>query len=525
MSTSAEATRPSSLTTNDLGPLPAFLRPFVDWVARLPTTVHIKLLAGFGVIAILMFSMGIVCVGVLNRVNHQVETLTALNEQASQAREMIYDVTAQSHYRAMALITRDDVWLDKIYVAKAQFSDQIAWMRANAIPDRTEFLDQLSVTNNRFSISSDVVTHLYRQGKIDEALALHIDQEHAISHELEDALKIMIADSQALVADETEMFAHNRRFLTIAVAGFSLMSLLGALALGAVLSWSLIRPVRQVDDALESIAHGRFDGRVEVPNRDEFGHLTSNLNRTTEQLAAVYGDLETLNADLQAAVDVKVGELERATRLKRYLSPGLAESIISGERDVTLRPSRKFLTTFFSDVRGFTAAAERMEPEELVDHLNDYLAEMTEIVFRHGGTLDKYVGDALMVFFGDPVPQPDHAERAVRMGLEMRERMLDLHETWLRKYRESFKIGIGISTGWVTVGDIGTAARSDYTVLGNEVNLASRLADRAEAGQILVTERTMLEVEEIVDGKAIDEITLKGISRPIKVYEVLPRTG
>ena len=428
MSTSAEAT-PSSLTTNDLGPLPPFLRPFVDWVARLPTTVHIKLLAGFGVIAILMFSMGIVCVGVLNRVDHQVDTLTALNEQASQARDMIYEVTAQSHYRAMALITRDDIWLDKIYTAKAQFLDQIAWMRANAIPDRTEFLDELSVTNNRFAISSDVVTNLYRQGKIDDALALHIDQEHAISHELEDALKIMIADSQALVVQETEAFAHNRRFLTIAVAGFSLMSLLGALALGAILSWSLIRPVRQVDDALESIAQGEFGGRVEVPNRDEFGHLTSNLNRTTEQLAAVYGDLETLNADLQAAVDVKVGELERATRLKRYLSPGLAESIISGERDVTLHPKRKFLTTFFSDVRGFTAAAERMEPEELVDHLNDYLAEMTEIVFRHGGTLDKYVGDALMVFFGDPVPQPDHAERAVRMGLEMRERMLDLHET------------------------------------------------------------------------------------------------
>ena len=138
MSTSAEAT-PSSLTTNDLGPLPAFLRPFVDWVARLPTTVHIKLLAGFGVIAILMFSMGIVCVGVLNRVDHQVDTLTALNEQASQARNMIYEVTAQSHYRAMALITRDDIWLDKIYAAKAQFLDQIAWMRANAIPDRTAF--------------------------------------------------------------------------------------------------------------------------------------------------------------------------------------------------------------------------------------------------------------------------------------------------------------------------------------------------------------------------------------------------
>ena len=160
----------------------------MDWVARLPTTVHIKLLAGFGVIAILMFSMGIVCVGVLNRVDHQVDTLTALNEQASQARNMIYEVTAQSHYRAMALITRDDIWLDKIYAAKAQFLDQIAWMRANAIPDRTEFLDELSVANNRFAISSDVVTNLYRQGEIDAALKLHIDQEHTISHVLEDSL-------------------------------------------------------------------------------------------------------------------------------------------------------------------------------------------------------------------------------------------------------------------------------------------------------------------------------------------------
>jgi class 3 adenylate cyclase/CHASE3 domain sensor protein len=525
MSTNAEATHPASFTSNDLGPLPAFLRPFVDWVARIRTTVHMKLLAGFGVIAILMLAMGLVCIGVLGRVNRQVETLTALNEQTSQAREMIYEVTAQSHYRAMALITRDDVWLDKIYAAKTLFTDQITWMRTNAIPDRTAFLDQLSATNDRFTVSSDQVTNLYREGRIDDALALHIDQEHSISHELEDSLKLMIADSQALVLKETDAFARDRRLLTIAVATFSGVSLLGALALGAILSWSLIRPVRQVDEALESIAHGEFDARVNVPNRDEFGHLTSNLNRTTEQLAAVYGDLETLNANLQTAVDVKVGELERATRLKRYLSPQLAESIISGERDVTLRPRRKFLTTFFSDVRGFTAAAERMEPEELVDHLNDYLGEMTDIVFRHGGTLDKYVGDALMVFFGDPLPQADHAERAVMMGLDMRERMLDLHETWLRKYRESFKIGIGISTGWVTVGDIGTAARSDYTVLGNEVNLASRLADRAEAGQILVTERTMLEVEGIVDGRPIDEISLKGINRPIKIYEVLPKTA
>src|SRR5207342_1262806 len=154
---------------------------------------------------------------------------------------------------------------------------------------------------------------------------------------------------------------------------------------------------------------------------------------TTEHLATVYRNLESLNDNLQQTVDLKVAELERASRLQRYLSPALAESILAGEQDVQFEPSRKFLTTFFSDVRGFTAAAEQMEPEELVDALNDYLSEMTDIVFKHGGTLDKYVGDAVMVFFGDPVPQDDHAERAVRMAFEMRERMTELRERWLRK--------------------------------------------------------------------------------------------
>ena len=164
-----------------------------------------------------------------------------------------------------------------------------------------------------------------------------------------------------------------------------------------------------------------------------------------------------------------------------------------------------------------------MEPEELVDELNDYLSEMTEIVFKHGGTLDKYVGDAVMVFFGDPVPQKDHAARAVRMGLEMHDRMASLQDRWLRTYNEPLTIGIGTATGWVTVGDIGSPARSDYTVLGNQVNLASRLADRAEAGRILVTERTMIEVEDFVEGTVVDEITLQGINRPIRIYELRPR--
>ncbi len=510
-------------TGDDLGPLPSLIRPLVDAVARIRATVHTKLLAGFLVIAVLLLAMGVLSIAVLGRLSDQVDRLTSLSEQTNQARQMIYSVTAQSHYRAMALLTEDDEYNLKIADAKERFASDLATIRTYAVAPEPDFFDQLEEANERYAVSGEQVTSLYDEGNIDAALELHIAQEHAISHELEDSLNVLIADSQRLVEQETASFATHRKFLTIAVAAFSGASLLVALALGAVLSWSVIRPVRRVDGALERIAGGDFDTRVEVPNRDEFGNLTKNLNRTTEQLAGLYENLHTLNSQLQETVEAKVQELERVSRLKRYLSPGVAESIVSGERDVTLAPRRKFLTTFFSDIRGFTAISERMEPEELVEELNHYVTEMTEIVFAHGGTLDKVVGDAIMVFFGDPIPQPDHAARAVRMAIAMRERMAALEPEWIARYREPLRIGFGISTGWVTVGDIGSPTRIDYTVLGNEVNLASRLADAAEADQILVTERTLAEVADLVIGTPVDLHGLQGVSREISIYEISPR--
>jgi class 3 adenylate cyclase/HAMP domain-containing protein len=527
MSTNAatSADLPNPERTADLGPLPGLMRPFVDRVARVRATVHAKLLTGFLLIALLLLSMGVLSIVVLSRINNQVDTLNALSEQTNRARDMIYEVTAQSHYRAMSFLDHDPKYVTNLYHEKDEFNANLDLIRMNAIPAQPDFFAKLASINESFKEASDLVTRSYDEKRVDEATKLHIDTEHPLSHDLEDRLNVLILDSQQRFIAETDRFSRHRRFLTFAVASFSGASLLAALALGAVLSWSLIRPVRRVDGALERIAGGNFDTRVEVPNRDEFGNLTKNLNRTSEQLSTLYRDLESLNTNLQETVDTKVAELERASRLKRYLSPHLAESIVAGERDMTLAPSRKFLTTFFSDVRGFTSASERMEPEELVDELNDYLTEMTEIVFKHGGTLDKYVGDAVMVFFGDPIPQEDHAKRAVRMAFEMRERMIRLQDRWMRKYHEAFKIGIGIATGWVTVGDIGSPARSDYTVLGNEVNLASRLSDRASAGQILVTERTMTEVDDIVEGTPVDEISLKGVSRTIRIYEIRPRSA
>ncbi len=392
-------------------------------------------------------------------------------------------------------------------------------MPSRRFPD---FFAKLSEDNEVYRTSSDEVTRLDEENLQDEAVQAHIDLEHTQSHVLEDQLNAFIAESQQLFALETASFATHRQFLTLTVAGVSILSLAAALLLGAILSWSLIRPVRRVDAALERIAGGDFETRITVPNRDEFGNLAENLNTTAARLAGAYSELETLNANLQVTVDTKVAELERLSRLKRYLSPQVAASIIAEAGDLDQPPSRKFLTMFFSDVRGFTAASERMEPEELVTEMNDYLTEMTGIVFSHDGTLDKYVGDAVMVFFGDPVHQPDHAARAVRMAFEMRERMNELQDHWRSTYRQSFEIGMGIATGWVTVGDIGSPVRSDYTVLGNEVNVASRLSDRASAGQILVTEGTLNEVRDLVAASVVDDVALKGVGREFRVFEVNP---
>jgi len=519
---------PGDSPYRDLGPLPGFLRPVVDWVARLDATVHIKLLVGFLLIAVLLLALGLFSIGVLNRVDGQVDTITALHAQSDRSREMIYKVTAQSHFRAMALLTGTDTWDDKIYTAKEGFVAGLAAAQAMDAARGDAFFDDVEVINTRFEAESRTVSDVYFAGDFDRAEDLHLQVEHETSHELEAELNGIIDDADREALGEVQKFDNDRRLLTIAVAGFSLTSLGVALLLGAVLSWSLIRPVRRVDRALEQIANGDFEQRVDVPNRDEFGNLTTNLNKTTAQLGMLYTDLESLNADLQETVQRKVLELHRAARLRRYVSPQLADSILAGDTEVTLGSSRKYLTVFLSDIRGFTEMAERMEPEHLVDELNEYLTEMTEIVFRHGGTLDKYIGDAILVFFGDPIPQDDQAERALKMALEMQDRVEELADHWTATYGESFRIGMGITTGWVTVGNIGSSARSDYTVLGNEVNLAARLADRAEPGEILVSDRTMMKAQGVASGEVVDEITLKGVARPIKIYsltrpELLPQ--
>ncbi|MGH8959282.1 MAG: adenylate/guanylate cyclase domain-containing protein [Acidimicrobiia bacterium] len=509
-----------ALPEKELGPLPRMLRPLVDGVARMPATVHAKLLAGFLTIALLLLLMGVFSIFVIGQMNQQVERLIALETQKDLARQAIYSVTAQSHFRAMALITLVDSWNDRIGTAKASFTEDVNAIEALEAPIDPQLIERLRAIDERFAAAGEVVLSHYEAGDLDQALSVHISAEHEISHELEDELNVLISESANAMEAELESFRDNRQFLTITVAAFSVVSLLTALAFGAVLSWSLIRPVRKIDVALAGIADGDFEQVVDVPNRDEFGRLTVNLNRTSVRLASLYSELTSLNQNLEKTIEEQLSQLRRTEELRRYVSPHVADAIVSKASGVALTPTRRNLSILVTDIRGFTTMSERMEPEELIDALNQYFTAMTDVVFRHGGTLDKYLGDGILAFFGDPIPFEDHAERAVAAAFEGREVLEHLRNRLMLKFEEELTAGIGISTGYVTVGNIGSENRLEYTVIGNHVNVASRLSTKAAAGQVLVTDRTMAAVRDQVIGTELETITLKGVQRPIRIFEI-----
>ncbi len=204
----------------------------------------------------------------------------------------------------------------------------------------------------------------------------------------------------------------------------------------------------------------------------------------------------------------------------RYVSPQVVQQLVSQPDLVQLGGKKERLTILFSDIRGFTAMSERMDSAAVTRLLNEYFDRMTALIFAHGGTLDKFMGDAILAFFGNPVPQPDHALRAVRTALAMQAAVAELNARWAAEGRPKIGVGVGINTGEVVVGNLGSTRFFDYTVIGDEVNLACRLEEAAPAGQVLVTNSTYREVEGLVEAAALPPITVKGKSQPVAVWQV-----
>jgi class 3 adenylate cyclase/AmiR/NasT family two-component response regulator len=247
--------------------------------------------------------------------------------------------------------------------------------------------------------------------------------------------------------------------------------------------------------------------------------LHDTVQEQSRRLEDQAAELALWNRDLESRVQAQLSEIERMGMLKRFLAPQLAEMIVSRGEQHILETHRRDIVVVFCDLRGFTAFAETAEPEEVLDLLREYHEALGPLVTRSEGTLDHFSGDGIMVFFNDPLPCADPAERAVAMAVAMRQAVAGLQTGWRRRGRE-IGFGVGIAQGYATLGQIGFAERVDYTAIGTVCNLAARLCDAAADGQFLVSKR----IAGAVDGRVIlveiGELTLKGLSQPVTAYNV-----
>jgi adenylate cyclase len=239
-----------------------------------------------------------------------------------------------------------------------------------------------------------------------------------------------------------------------------------------------------------------------------------------DTIEAQAAELAAWNRELEQRVAEQVDAIERMSRLRRFLSPQLAELVISSGDESFLQSHRREITVVFCDLRGFTSFAETVEPEDVMAVLSEYHAALGDLVHRFEGTLERFTGDGLMVIFNDPLDCPDAPARAVRMALAMRGRVAELAEGWSRKGYD-LDFGVGIAQGHATLGRIGFEGRFDYTAIGSVTNLAARLCAEAERRQILISQRVYAAIEDLVVADSIGELALRGFSRPARAYNVV----
>ncbi|MEJ2434359.1 MAG: response regulator [Pseudolabrys sp.] len=242
------------------------------------------------------------------------------------------------------------------------------------------------------------------------------------------------------------------------------------------------------------------------------------------RLKQLHDELAALNKGLEQRVSDQLGEIERMSRLRRFLPPQVADLIVSSGMESQLESHRREITALFCDLRGFTGFSESADPEDVMALLREYHTGIGGIIHHHGGTLEHYAGDGVMVIFNDPVPMENPALAAVRMALEMRGALEGLIGKW-RRLGHDLGFGIGIAHGYATLGTIGFEGRFDYSAIGTVSNVAARLCDEAQPGQILISPRVLMAVEEAVRTEAVGEFELKGIRRPMEVHNVLEFTG
>ena len=289
---------------------------------------------------------------------------------------------------------------------------------------------------------------------------------------------------------------------------------------------SILNPLGQLLTGVNNFRAGNLDEDVKLSINDEIGRLGAAFNELRNELSSKISTIESMNSSLEQTVAERTEQINTLNeKMKHYLSPQLYASIAGGDRDTSMDTHyRKKLTVFFSDVKNFTATTDSMEPEDISSLLNSYLDRMAQIAEKYRGTIDKYVGDAVMVFFGDPefTSDKDHAMRAVMMAMEMQQAMIAFREEWKKKgIVNPFHVRMGINTGYCTIGNFGSEMKMDYTIIGNNVNLAARYEAACAPDSILISEDTYMLVKDDIECAVAGTYNMKGIPEPVTGYKPL----
>ena len=325
----------------------------------------------------------------------------------------------------------------------------------------------------------------------------------------------------------------------------SLVALGMAFFASVLISRKVVRPLNVLREGAARIGAGELEHQIKVNTGDELEVLADEFNHMADRLHGAYATLEQkvdertrelqesktkledasaqlagFNQTLEQRVAEQVVEIEHVSRLKRFVAPQLANVIVSSGDDRILESHRREITVVFADLRGFTKFSGSVEPERLMTVLGEYHHAIGTLIHQFEATLERFAGDGVMVYFNDPIPCPDPAAQAVRLADAMRDSVRALCESW-RAQGDDLGFGVGIALGYATLGEIGFEGRVDYAAIGPVTNLASRLCDEAKDGQILISQRVRTAASDVIRTDSIGELTLKGFSQPVSVFNVV----
>ncbi len=463
--------------------------------------------AGFAAVILLMVLVAAVGAERMAENNRRMEEIVTQHNVKTNLLMTMYTAARERSVVLLSMVTMEDPFereekyehfnelATQFAVARIELGGKNLDQREQALYDEQASLVRLAVP-----LQTKVV-ELLGQDDVDPAVEILLDQAIPAQDKVLAQLQAMLdyqQQSARRAFDEASLVVRNTTVFMTLLA-------LAAIMLSAGIAYFVIRKTRRDEQAL----------------REARDYLEERVKARTHELSEAYEELKNHERE----IGIKNQTLESlSNKLSKYLSPQVYASIFSGKQEAQLSSHRKKLTIFFSDIAGFTAATDRMESEDLTQLINRYLTEMSKVALEHGATIDKYIGDAIMIFFGDPETRgvKEDALACVKMAIAMQQRMTELGAEWRQAGIETpLTCRIGIHTGYCTVGNFGSEDRMDYTIIGGAVNLASRLEHEALSGGILISYDTYAHVKDEVYCEEMGELQVRGIARTIATYRVV----